>query len=352
MTRFAPLKARERGRPDISLTPRVRFPSEVTSRRAAGGLRSPGGFGVAREMAPPADPHVKALQPFLQRAEELKGADPKVAYYCRVFAMEEGLKVSGKSGELVSLLGSLMETLERTKPDAGLVSPEEDSAYCENFALRIFAKADALDRSGGSARTAAKTAKMLYVASVFFEILNQFPGAVDEDTLAKQRYAAWRAGELSACAREGKAPPPPPSAGKPGTPDGSADGNAAGSNVDDAPASVDRAFPPPGVAGAFPSPGSETAPPPPAAYTPPSAPPAMPRHLLSSTEPRATPSPPVALPPLNYAEGIGLASVAEAQKHAKFAVSALGFEDVPTAIENLRKALALLTGRLAVDERD
>ena len=127
-----------------------------------------------------------------------------MAYYCRVFAMEEGLKVSGKSNELVSLLGSLMETLERTKPDAKLVSPEEDSAYCENFALRIFAKADALDRRDGSERTAAKTAKMLYVASVFFEILHQFPGAVDEDTLAKQRYAAWRAGELSACAREGR----------------------------------------------------------------------------------------------------------------------------------------------------
>jgi hypothetical protein len=66
----------------------------------------------------------------------------------------------------------------------------------------------------------------------------------------------------------------------------------------------------------------------------------------------ATPSPPARLPPVNYAEGIGVASVAEAQKHAKFAVSALGFEDVPTAIENLRKALALLTGRLAADGSD
>ena len=320
-------------------------------------------------MALPADPHVKALQPFLQRAEELKGADPKVAYYCRVFAMEEGLKVSGKSTELVSVLGSLMETLERTKPDAGLVSPEEDSAYCENFALRIFAKADALDRrdGSGSERTAAKTAKMLYVASVFFEICHQFPGAVDEDTLAKQRYAAWRAGELSACAREGKTPPPPPSAGKPSDaghlsdemPESSADGNAAGSNVDDAPALTFVGGAPPGVAGAFPSPGLEASPPPPAAYTPPSAPPAMPNHLLSGSDalgavskPRATPPPPPAPPPVNYAEGICVASVAEAQKHAKFAVSALGFEDVPTAIENLQKALALLTGRLAVDGCD
>ena len=313
---------------------------------AAGGLRSLGG-SAPREMTPSADPHVKALQPFLQRAEELKGADPKVAYYCRVFAMEEGLKVSDKSGEMIATLGSLMETLERTKPDAGLISPEEDCAYCENFALRIFAKADALDRGGttaaaGRAKT-AKTAKMLYVASVFFEILHQFPNAPDEDTLAKQRYAAWRAGELSACAREGKTPAPPP-------------GEAERSDVSETEARTRAA------GGDAVSSGGDLegdadgvempTPPPPAAYTPPSAPPAMPRHLLSSTEPRATPSPPAALPPLNYAEGIGLASVAEAQKHAKFAVSALGFEDVPTAIENLRKALALLTGRLAADGSD
>ena len=57
------------------------------------------------------------------------------------------------------------------------------------------------------------------------------------------------------------------------------------------------------------------------------------------------PSPPANLPPVSYGDGIGIEHVAEAQKHAKFAVSALGFEDVPTAVDNLRRALALLTGR-------
>jgi hypothetical protein len=40
-----------------------------------------------------------------------------------------------------------------------------------------------------------------------------------------------------------------------------------------------------------------------------------------------------------------MAHVAESQKFAKFAVSALGYEDVPTAIDYLQKALALLVGR-------
>ena len=38
-----------------------------------------------------------------------------------------------------------------------------------------------------------------------------------------------------------------------------------------------------------------------------------------------------------------MARVADAQMHAKFAVSALAHEDVHTAVDNLKKALALLT---------
>ena len=33
----------------------------------------------------------RALLPFLQRAEEVQRVDPKVAYYCRMRAVEEGL---------------------------------------------------------------------------------------------------------------------------------------------------------------------------------------------------------------------------------------------------------------------
>jgi vacuolar protein sorting-associated protein VTA1 len=37
-------------------------------------------------------------------------------------------------------------------------------------------------------------------------------------------------------------------------------------------------------------------------------------------------------------------AVADAQKHARWAISALNFEDVPTAIKELRIALAKLEG--------
>lgn len=50
---------------------------------------------------------------------------------------------------------------------------------------------------------------MFYVSSVFMEVLNQFH-ETGEDVAGKQRYAAWRAGELSKAAKEGRPPPPPP----------------------------------------------------------------------------------------------------------------------------------------------
>mmetsp|Transcript_15911 Transcript_15911/g.39093 ORF Transcript_15911/g.39093 Transcript_15911/m.39093 type:complete len:154 (-) Transcript_15911:232-693(-) len=90
--------------------------------------------------------------------------------------------------------------------------------------------------------------------------------------------------------------------------------------------------------------------PPLAHYAPPSASsaPPMPPSFPGGYDPRRAyppPAPPSNLPPVSYADGISVAHVAESQKFAKFAVSALGFEDVPTAVENLRKALALLTGQ-------
>ena len=54
----------------------------------------------------------------------------------------EGMKIPDKSAELNELLGLLMEQLEGMKPTAGLGGAEEDELYVENFALKIFAKAD------------------------------------------------------------------------------------------------------------------------------------------------------------------------------------------------------------------
>ena len=47
---------------------------------------------------------------------------------------------------------------------------------------------------------------------------------------------------------------------------------------------------------------------------------------------------------LNYVEPVGAnpQDVADAQKHAKFAISSLLFDDIPSAIKNLEDALKIL----------
>jgi vacuolar protein sorting-associated protein VTA1 len=57
----------------------------------------------------------KILLPVLQRADELQKHDHLVAYYCRLYAMEKGLKIPAKerTKNTNALLASLMNQLEK-----------------------------------------------------------------------------------------------------------------------------------------------------------------------------------------------------------------------------------------------
>jgi vacuolar protein sorting-associated protein VTA1 len=90
----------------------------------------------------------RILLPYLQRADELQKHDHLVAYYCRLYAMEKGLKIPVKerTKETNALLTSLMNQLEKDKKVVKL-SPD-DNMHMEGFALSVFAKADKQDRAG------------------------------------------------------------------------------------------------------------------------------------------------------------------------------------------------------------
>lgn len=71
-----------------------------------------------------------------------------------------------------------------------------------------------------------------------------------------------------------------------------------------------------------------------------------PQHPTPAPAPRATPVPvPVPAPAAAYTPpttNIHHKDLNQAQKHAKWAISALNFDDVPTAVKELRNALAML----------
>ncbi|XVF03771.1 hypothetical protein REPUB_Repub05bG0021900 [Reevesia pubescens] len=148
----------------------------------------------------------KLLLPYLQRADELQKHEPLVSYYCRLYAMEQGLKIpnSERTKTTNSILVSLMNQLEKDKKSLKL--GPEDSLHLEGFALNVFAKADKQDRAG---RADLNTAKTFYAASIFFEIINQF-GPLQPDLEQKQKYAIWKAADIRKALKEGRKPTPGP----------------------------------------------------------------------------------------------------------------------------------------------
>nr|XP_027064739.1 protein HOMOLOG OF MAMMALIAN LYST-INTERACTING PROTEIN 5-like [Coffea arabica] len=152
----------------------------------------------------------KLLLPYLQRADELQKHEPLVAYYCRLYAMERGLKIpqSERTKTTNSLLVSLMKQLEKDKKSLQL--GPDDHLHLEGFAMNVFSKADKQDRAG---KADLNTAKTFYAASIFFEIINQF-GELQPDLEQKQKYAAWKAADIRKALKEGRKPVPGPPGGE------------------------------------------------------------------------------------------------------------------------------------------
>ena len=263
----------------------------------------------------------RALLPFLQRAEEIQKADPRVAYYCRMYAVEEGLKLPVRSKEVDTLLASIMDKLERDKARLGELNAEDDKLSLEGFALKIFARAAKVDNAGAAD---LNTCKAFYAASVFLEILRQF-GEIDEDLSSKQRYAAWKAADIRKAIREGRKPTPGPSA---------SEETAEKEDLPTPPSPASQH----GLAGVTPTatagPSAPSIPSMPSSHPPAQAPPPMPA-TVPYVAPAAAPSP-------ARTSGVSTKAMLDAQKQAKFAVSALGFEDCKSAIAYLEKALVLL----------
>ncbi|CAA0833629.1 Protein HOMOLOG OF MAMMALIAN LYST-INTERACTING PROTEIN 5 [Striga hermonthica] len=151
----------------------------------------------------------KLLLPYLQRADELQKHEPLVAYYCRLYAMERGLRIPQKERTKTTnaLLVSLINQLEKDRKS--LTLGPDDYLHVEGFASNVFSKADKQDRAG---RANLNTAKTFYAASIFFEILNQF-GEIQPDLEQKQKYAVWKAADIRKALKEGRKPVPGPPGG-------------------------------------------------------------------------------------------------------------------------------------------
>lgn len=165
---------------------------------------------------PPVSVGLKAVAPFLQRAEELVEREPVIAYWCAYYAAQVGISLKAKDAASRTLLFGLLTALERLKneigPNDAIDIEAASAAYVENFALKVFQSVDDEDRAG---RANKSTAKKFLAASNFFEVLKVFPKSEISGTAeAKLRYAQWKAADIAKALREGRRPTPGPAAPK------------------------------------------------------------------------------------------------------------------------------------------
>ncbi|KAF9565474.1 hypothetical protein EC968_004150 [Mortierella alpina] len=154
---------------------------------------------------------LKNITPFLQRAAQLQDREPVVSYYSNHYALKLALPKVREANNR-AFIEELFSVLEKQKKDIGDNEAISDDlvgyAHIENFALKIFKRADDEDRAGQASQ---KTAKNFVAAANFLELLKVF-GDIDSDVEEKVKYAKWRAADIVKAIRDGRQPQPPPGA--------------------------------------------------------------------------------------------------------------------------------------------
>ncbi|XP_063532717.1 vacuolar protein sorting-associated protein VTA1 homolog [Cydia strobilella] len=310
---------------------------------------------------PECPPSLKSIQHYLKVATEHESRDPVIAYWCRLHALQVGLKATTKkTPEETKVLMALMDWLEEIKKsmkDNEAISNEvAGQAHLENYALRLFLFADKADREQNYGKNMVKA---FYTAGMIYDVLTTF-GDLTDEAVQNRKYAKWKAAYIHNCLKNGEAPVPGPIQDEEQDDDSEVTNPAPAS--DPAAAASASGFPqvpaysqlPPG---SLPDPtlamraASQL---PNVPYTPDPNPGGFVPYdpaLQPAPAPAPGPGPAVAAPASLYGDNTSAAQltpdqIAKAQKYCKWASSALNYEDMKTAITNLKNALELLqTGR-------
>ncbi|KAK2586610.1 hypothetical protein KPH14_011483 [Odynerus spinipes] len=276
---------------------------------------------------PPVPPPLKHIQQYLKIAATHDQRDVVVSYWCRLYALQTGLKLSTKTSEETSFLLKLVDWLEKTKKELhdneAITNDVAAQAHLENWALKLFLYADKSDRESNFGKNVIQT---FYTAGLLYDILTVF-GELTDEAAQNRKYAKWKATYLHNCIKNGETPIPGPMKNEdddmnefsePADPSSSSnlpgnEGNASNSGAS-SPTGVNIFNPTPAV--------SE-----------------------SDRDEKTTFNLPDVKTPIKLDGGVTLSTdqVTKAQKYIKWAGSALNYDDVPTSVLNLQKAIQLLT---------
>ncbi|XP_075453222.1 vacuolar protein sorting-associated protein VTA1 homolog isoform X2 [Ascaphus truei] len=212
------------------------------------------------------------------------------------------------------------------------------SAHVENYALKMFLYADNEDRAG---RFHKNMIKSFYTASLLLDAMTVF-GELTDENVQHRKYARWKATYIHNCLKNGETPESGPIGfdGEYGE-----DNEEEGTSSNQGPERSPSTYGP----GSMPTTNYTGIQIPPGAHAPANTPAEVPHNTGGHTINQPTPQNiPTIDPSLYNAKSQGDVRLtpedfARAQKYCKYAGSALQYEDVSTAVQNLQKALKLLT---------
>lgn len=168
---------------------------------------------MASSNLPPIPPALKPIQLCMKVAADVEKMDPVVAYWCRFYCVQNGLRIDSKSKESVAFLTTVMDWLETEKKrlhdNEAVTNEMVGQAHVENYALQLFNKADNEDRAGNANKN---TFKLFFLSANLFDVLTVF-GEVNEEVVKRAKYAKWKAAYINKCIRNNETPIPGPVAG-------------------------------------------------------------------------------------------------------------------------------------------
>lgn len=296
---------------------------------------------MAANLVPPEA--LKQVKPYVTLASQLEQRNENaVAFYCRAYAVQYGMTINRSAPECKKFLAQIMDIVEGAKKthknDEAIQSEIVGQAYVEKYALRIFETADGDDRQS---KFNKNLVKQFYTAGLLFDVLNYF-GDLSEDLVVKKQYAKRKAMYLNKCFQTGEAPIPGPLLGEGGAGQDDGDDEGVVTGATGGPSNSSYSAPYPNVPNIKNEPNNQYH-----GYEQPPADRPSSKSNRSSYEPA----------PTNYydssaneqqpsAAAIPPALMAKAQKHCKHATSALQYDDIKTAIQNLEDCLKILkTGK-------
>jgi len=263
-------------------------------------------------------PSLKSLQHYMKIAAEHDKRNLVVAYYSRMYVAQQGIKIDSKSQEARKFLMGLMDSLDAMKKvNASVNEAFKDDivaqAVIEEYTLKLFSYADIEDRAE---RFNKNVIKAFYTAGMLMDVLTQF-SELSEEILHKRKYSKWKAAHINACLKNGEKPHPGPLNFE--------DEDENGATGETSVVPIGFSVPPIDQSSIIDQKSYLNN-----ELNAPNSHPASPSTFDSNPNPSSS-SP--TLSPID---------IKEAQKLMKFASSALNFDDVPTAVDNLEKALKLL----------